>query len=76
MCETYQEFRIVPIDRPHADYLPPAYNGHSVGRWDADALGVDARSLRRSPDGASAWEIGEYYCEENDQDYDELFDTP
>ena len=38
-------FRIAPIGREHAEYLPPAYMGHSVARWDGDTLVVDVRGF-------------------------------
>jgi hypothetical protein len=120
MYEAYHLFRIVPIGREHAEYLPPAYMGHSVAHWDGDTLVVDVQGFndktviaghrhteelrvveryRRSahetieyeatvedPNVFAAplrysgtltlhpeWEIGEYVCTENDQDYEELF---
>ena len=120
MYEAYHQFRIVPIGREHAEYLAPAWMGHSVARWDGDTLVVDVRGFndrtvvagyrhtedlrvteryRRTshetieyeaivedPNVFAAplryvgtltlhpeWEIGEYVCTENNQDYDELF---
>jgi hypothetical protein len=120
MYEAYHLFRIVPIGRDHADYLPPAYMGHSVAHWDGDTLVVDVqgfndktliaghrhtedlRVVERYRRAAYAtieyeatvedpnvfsvplrysgtltlhpeWEIGEYVCTENDQDYEALF---
>ena len=122
LYEAYHQFRVVPIGREHADYLAPAWMGHSVARWDGDTLVVDVRGFndrtvvagyrhtealrvieryRRSafdtieyealvedPNVFAApvryagtltlhpeWEIGEYVCTENNQDYDELFET-
>jgi hypothetical protein len=121
LYEAYHQFRIVPIGREHAEYLAPAWMGHSVARWDGDTLVVDVRGFndrtliaghghteamrvteryRRTayetidyeaivedPDVFAAplryagtlrlhpeWEIGEYVCNENNQDYDELFE--
>jgi hypothetical protein len=120
LYEAYHQFRIVPIGREHADYLAPAWMGHSVARWDGDTLVVDARGFndrtavagyrhteelrvverytRTAYDTIAyeasvtdpnvfaepvrysgtltlhpEWEIGEYVCAENNQDYDELF---
>jgi hypothetical protein len=122
LYEAYHQFRIVPIGREHADYLAPAYMGHSVARWDGDTLVVDVRGFndktliaghrhtdelrvtehyRRTAHDTIAydayvsdpnvfaeplhysgtlrlhpeWEIGEYVCTENDQDYEALFDA-
>ena len=121
LYEAYHQFRIVPVGREHAEYLAPAWMGHSVARWDGDTLVVDVRGFndrtviaghghteqlrvteryRRSayetidyeaivedPNVFAAplryagtltlhpeWEIGEYVCNENNQDYDELFE--
>jgi hypothetical protein len=121
MYEAYHQFRIAPIGRDHAEYLDPAWMGHSVAHWDGDTLVVDVRGFNdrtvvagyrhteelrvierysRSSydtiqydayitdpnvfaDGARysgtltlhpEWEIGEYVCAENNQDYDELFE--
>ncbi len=41
MYEAYHLFRIVPVGRAHADYLAPAWMGHSVARWDGDTLVID-----------------------------------
>lgn len=122
LYEAYHQFRVVPIGREHAEYLAPAWMGHSVAHWDGDTLVVDVRgfndrtviagyrhtedlrvteryrrsaydtieyealvedpnvfavplryagTLTRHPE----WEIGEYVCTENNQDYDELFET-
>ena len=122
LYEAYPQFRIAPVGREHAEYLAPAWMGHSVAHWDGDTLVVDVRgfndqtviaSYRHTEDlrvteryRRSAydtieyealvedpnvfaeplrysgtltlhpeWEIGEYVCAENNQDYDELFDT-
>jgi hypothetical protein len=122
LYEAYHQFRIAPIGREHADYLAPAWMGHSVARWDGDTLVVDVRGFndrtvvagyrhteelrvteryRRTafetieyeavvedPNVFAApvrysgtltlhpeWEIGEYVCAENNQNYDELFET-
>ena len=122
MYEAYHQFRIAPVGGEHAEYLAPAYNGHSVARWDADTLVVDVRGFnaktviagyrhtedlnvveryRRTAFGTIAyeatvtdphvftaplkfagtfelhpeWEIGEYVCTENNQDYDTLFEA-
>jgi hypothetical protein len=121
MYEAYHQFRIAPIGREHADYLAPAWMGHSVARWDGETLVVDVRGFndrtvaagyrhteelrvverytRTSHDTIAyeasitdpdvfaeavrysgtltlhpEWEIGEYVCAENNQDYDELFE--
>jgi hypothetical protein len=120
MYEAYHLFRIVPIGREHAEYLPPAYMGHSVAHWDGDTLVVDVRGFndktviagyRHTEDLVvfelyhrtayetieyeayvsdsnvfaaplrfagtltlhPEWEIGEYVCTENNQDYEALF---
>jgi hypothetical protein len=122
MYEAYHLFRIVPVGRDHADYLAPAWMGHSVARWDGDTLVVDIRGFndktvvaghrhteelrvveryRRTayetieyeatvedPNVFAAplryagrltlhpeWEIGEYVCTENNQDYEALFEN-
>jgi hypothetical protein len=122
MYEAYHQFRIAPIGREHAEYLAPAWMGHSVAHWDGDTLVVDVRGFndrtvvaghrhtealrvveryRRTsletieysaevedPNVFAAplryagtltlhpeWEIGEYVCTENNQDYDELFES-
>ncbi len=122
LYEAYHQFRIAPIGRDHAEYLTPAWMGHSVARWDGDTLVVDVRGFNdrtivaghrhteelrvverytRSAHDTIAyeadvsdpnvfaepvryagtltlhpeWEIGEYVCTENNQDYDELFET-
>jgi hypothetical protein len=121
LYEAYHQFRIAPIGREHAEYLAPAWMGHSVARWDGDTLVVDVRgfndrtviagyrhtedlrvteryrrtahetieyeALVEDPNVFAAplryagtltlhpeWEIGEYVCAENNQDYDELFE--
>jgi hypothetical protein len=122
LYEAYHQFRIVPVGRDHAEYLAPAWMGHSVARWDGDTLVVDVRGFndrtvvaghrhteelrvverytRTAYDTIAyeasvtdpnvfaepvrysgtltlhpEWEIGEYVCAENNQDYDELFET-
>jgi hypothetical protein len=122
LYEAYHQFRIAPVGREHAEYLAPAWMGHSVARWDGDTLVVDVRGfndrtvvagfrhteelrvVERYTRTAFAtiayeaevsdpnvfaepvryagtltlhpeWEIGEYVCAENNQDYDELFET-
>jgi len=121
LYEAYHQFRIVAVDREHAEYLAPAWMGHSVARWDGNTLVVDARGFndrtvvagyrhteelrvverytRTAHDTIAyeasvtdpnvfaepvryagtltlhpEWEIGEYVCTENNQDYDELFE--
>jgi hypothetical protein len=120
--EAYHQFRLIPIGREHADYLAPAYMGHSVARWEGDTLVVEVRgfndktlvaghrhtealrvteryrriafdtieyeALVEDPNVFATpirfagtltlhpeWEIGEYVCPENDQNYDALFDN-
>ncbi len=122
MYEAYHQFRIAPVGGEHAEYLAPAYMGHSVARWDGDTLVVDVGGFnaktviagyrhtedlhvveryRRTAFGTIAyeatvtdphvfaaplkfagtlelhpeWEIGEYVCTENNQDYDALFEA-
>ena len=121
LYEAYHQFRIVPVGREHADYMAPAWMGHSAAHWDGDTLVVDVRGFndrtvvagyrhtealrvteryRRTayetieysaqvedPNVFAApvryagtltlhpeWEIGEYVCAENNQNYDELFE--
>ena len=121
LYEAYHQFRIVPVGRDHAEYLAPAWMGHSVARWDGDTLVVDVRGFNdrtvvagyRHTEALTVtehyrrtafdtiqydahvsdpnvfaevvhysgtltlhpeWEIGEYVCAENNQDYDELFE--
>ena len=122
MYEAYHQFRIAPIGGEHAEYLAPAYMGHSIASWDGDTLVVDVRGFNtktvlagyrhtedlhvveryRRADFATIayeatvtdphvfaaplkfvgtfelhpeWEIGEYVCTENNQDYDTLFEA-
>jgi hypothetical protein len=122
LYEAYHQFRLVPIGREHAEYLAPAFMGHSVARWDGDTLLVEVRgfndktsiaghrhtadlrvteryrrtafetieyeALVEDPNVFAApllfagtltlhpeWELGEYVCTENDQDYDALFEA-
>jgi hypothetical protein len=121
LYEAYHQFRIAPIGQEHAEYLAPAWMGHSVARWDGDTLILDVRGFndrtviaghrhtedlrvleryRRTAYDTIAydayvsdphvfaealhysgtlklhpeWEIGEYVCAENNQNYDELFE--
>jgi len=121
LYEAYHQFRIVPVGIEHAEYLAPAWMGHSVAHWDGDTLVVDVRGFndrtviagyghteglrvteryRRTsyetieyeaivedPNVFAVplryagtltlhpeWEIGEYVCAENNQNYDELFE--
>jgi len=121
MYEAYHLFRIVPIGRPQADYLAPAWMGHSVARWEGDTLVIDVagfndrtliagqahteglrveerytrtrfdtieyEAIVRDPAVFAEpvryagnlslrpeWEIGEYLCTENNQDYDALLE--
>jgi hypothetical protein len=121
LYEAYHQFRIAPIGQEHAEYLAPAWMGHSVARWDGDTLVLDVRGFndrtviaghrhtedlrvlehyRRTAYDTIAydayvsdphvfaealhysgtlklhpeWEIGEYVCAENNQNYDELFE--
>jgi hypothetical protein len=127
LYEAYHQFRIAPISREatlgakHADYLAPAWMGHSAAYWDGSTLVVDVRGFndrtivagyrhtedlrviehytRTSFDTVQyeayvtdpnvfaetvrysgtltlhpEWEIGEYVCTENNQNYDELFE--
>lgn len=121
LYEAYHQFRIAPVGKEHAEYLAPAWMGHSVARWDGDTLVIDVRGFndrtviaghrhtedlrvvehyRRTAYDTIAydayvsdpnvfaealhysgtltlhpeWEIGEYVCAENNQDYDELFE--
>lgn len=45
MYEAYHLFRIIPVGREHADYLDPAWLGHSVAHWDGDTLIVEVRGF-------------------------------
>ena len=45
LYEAYHQFRIAPIGRDHAEYLVPAWMGHSVARWDGDTLVVDVNAF-------------------------------
>jgi hypothetical protein len=45
LYEAYHQFRIVPIGREHAEYLAPAWMGHSVARWEGDTLVVAVRGF-------------------------------
>lgn len=121
MYEAYHLFRIIPVGRPHADYLAPAWMGHSVARWEGETLVVDVagfndrtqvaghphtqaldveerytrvaydrieyEAIVRDPDVFAEpvryagdltlrpeWEIGEYICTENNQDYEALLE--
>ncbi|MEO8467410.1 MAG: hypothetical protein ABI640_18970 [Gammaproteobacteria bacterium] len=122
MYEAYHQFRIAPVGGEYAEYLAPAYMGHSIARWDGDTLVLDVRGFntktviagyrhtedlrvverfRRTDFGNISyeatvtdphvfatplkyagtfelhpeWEIGEYVCTENNQDYDALFEA-
>jgi len=122
LYEAYHQFRIVPVGREQAEYLAPAWMGHSVASWDGDTLVVDVRGFNDrtvvaghrhtealrvterylrvtyetieyeafvdDPNVFAAplryagtltlhpeWEIGEYICAENNQDYDVLFEN-
>jgi hypothetical protein len=119
LYEAYHQFRVAPIGQDHAEYLAPAWMGHSVARWDGDTLVVDVRGFndrtvvaghrhtealrvverytRTAYDTIAyeaevfdsnvfmepvryagtltlhpEWEIGEYVCAENNQDYEAL----
>ena len=45
LYEAYHQFRIAPVGREHAEYLAPAWMGHSVAHWDGDTLVVDVRGF-------------------------------
>ena len=45
LYEAYHLFRIIPIDRPHPDYLDPTWMGYSVAHWEDDTLVVVARGF-------------------------------
>ena len=45
MYEAYHLFRIVAVGREHAEYLAPAWMGHSVAHWDGDTLVVEVRGF-------------------------------
>jgi len=122
MYEAYHLFRIIPIGKPQAEYLAPAWMGHSFAHWEGDTLVVEVagfndrtlisgnahtenmrvverytrvsydriryEALVEDPEVFSEpvryagdltlrpeWEIGEYFCNENDQDYDALFEN-
>jgi len=50
VTEAFSEVRRVFLDQPQLpiDEVPPGYYGHSVGRWDGDALVVDTVGIKES----------------------------
>ena len=50
VTEAFSEVRRVYLDQPQLpiDEVPPGYNGHSVGRWDGDALVIDTVGIKES----------------------------
>ena len=48
VAEAFSEVRRVYLDQPQLaiDEVPPGYYGHSVGRWDGDALVVDTVGIK------------------------------
>jgi hypothetical protein len=50
VTEAFSEVRRVYLDQPQLpiDEVPPGYYGHSVGRWDGDALVVDTVGIKES----------------------------
>jgi hypothetical protein len=50
VTEAFSEVRRVYLDQPQLpiDEVPPGFYGHSVGRWDGDALVVDTVGIKES----------------------------
>ena len=50
VTEAFSEVRRVYMNQPQLpiDDVPPGYYGHSVGRWDGDALAVDTVGIKES----------------------------
>lgn len=53
VTEAFSEVRRVYLDQPQLpiDEVPPGYYGHSVGRWDGDALVIDTVGIKESVPG-------------------------
>jgi hypothetical protein len=53
IAEAFSEVRRVFMDQPQLpiDEVPPGYYGHSVGRWDDDALVIDTVGIKESVPG-------------------------
>jgi hypothetical protein len=39
--ETYHDFNIIHMDKPHPKIIRPTFSGNSVGHWEGDTLVVD-----------------------------------
>ena len=53
ITEAFSEVRRVYMDQPQlpVDEVPPGYYGHSVGRWEKDALVIDTVGIKESVPG-------------------------
>ena len=53
IAEAFSEVRRVFMDQPQLpiDEVPPGYYGHSVGRWESDALVIDTVGIKESVPG-------------------------